>query len=84
VYIKLTPNSTIGVSSLAFEICLLFALPSFSAPADPAVSMPEFCKKLPRADHQNLRQIPVESEWFKVYGLAPGLVPFMSRINGRK
>jgi glyoxylase-like metal-dependent hydrolase (beta-lactamase superfamily II) len=73
VFIKLTPNLTIGVSKVVFYLCLLFALPSFSAPADPAVSMAEFCKKLPRADYQNFRQIPVESEWFEAYELAPGV-----------
>jgi glyoxylase-like metal-dependent hydrolase (beta-lactamase superfamily II) len=73
VFIKLTPNLTISVSRVVFYLCLLFALPSFSAPADLVVSMADFCKKLPRADYQRLHQIPVESDWFEVYEVAPGV-----------
>jgi glyoxylase-like metal-dependent hydrolase (beta-lactamase superfamily II) len=71
VYKKLTPNSTIGVLNVVFCLCLLFALPSFSAQADRAASMAGFCKKLPRADYQSLSQIPVASNWFEVYEVAP-------------
>ncbi|MFT7528392.1 MAG: glyoxylase-like metal-dependent hydrolase (beta-lactamase superfamily II) [Arenicella sp.] len=73
VYKKLTPNSTIGVLKVVFYLCLLFALPSFAVQTDPAASMAGFCKKLPRADYQSLSQIPVASNWFEVYEVAPGV-----------
>lgn len=73
MYKKLTPNSTIGVLKVLLSLCLMSALPSFAAEADPAASMAEFCKKLPRADYQSLSQIAIESNWFEVYEVAPGV-----------
>mgnify|MGYP006091487287 CR=1 FL=1 len=73
MYKKLTPNSTIGVLKVVFSLFMMSAFPSFAAEADPAASMAGFCKKLPRADYQSLRQIPVESNWFEVYEVAPGV-----------
>ena len=73
MYKKFTLNPTIFILKVACYFCLLFTLPGFAAQPDPALSMAEFCKKLPRAGYQSLRQTPVESDWFEVYEVAPGV-----------
>ena len=70
---KFMLNPTISILKVAFYLSLIVALPSFSAQADSAASMAEFCKKLPRAGYKNLSQTPVESDWFEVYQIAPGV-----------
>ncbi|MFT5676029.1 MAG: glyoxylase-like metal-dependent hydrolase (beta-lactamase superfamily II) [Paraglaciecola sp.] len=41
--------------------------------SDPAQSMADFCKSLPRAEYKTLERIKHNSEWFEVYQVAPGV-----------
>jgi len=39
----------------------------------PAISMADFCQKLPRSEYKNLERIEHDSEWFELYKVAPGV-----------
>jgi glyoxylase-like metal-dependent hydrolase (beta-lactamase superfamily II) len=41
--------------------------------SSPAVSMAEFCQKLPRPEYSELKRIAYDSEWFELYAVAPGV-----------
>lgn len=70
---KVMLNPIVCILKTVFYLTLMVALPSYAAATDPATSMADFCKKLPRAEYNDLSQTPVESDWFEVYQIAPGV-----------
>ena len=61
----------------AFRVCfglLMLSIGACQVVPDPAQSMADFCTKLPRAEYQNLKRLPVDSEWFEVYQITPSIM----------
>jgi glyoxylase-like metal-dependent hydrolase (beta-lactamase superfamily II) len=53
----------------ALAICMALSASCLSA----QVSIPAWCRALPRADYKNLGRVPVRSSWFEVYKVAPAV-----------
>lgn len=70
---KMMLKTTVCFVTAVFFLSFMAVLPSYAAETDPAMSMADFCKKLPRSEYKSFSQRPVKSDWFEVYQIAPGV-----------
>ncbi|MGA7906258.1 MAG: MBL fold metallo-hydrolase [Candidatus Sulfotelmatobacter sp.] len=55
--------------SLTIAVCLVTLVPSSFA----QVTIPEWCRPLPRPEYKKLEHVPVSDPWFEVYKVAPAV-----------
>lgn len=55
--------------SLTIAVCLVTLVPSSFA----QVTIPEWCRPLPRPEYKNLEHVRVSDPWFEVYKVAPAV-----------